>query len=83
MTIEVLRRKSAAEKPRWESWPYEPRDRSETAATALPAMRLLPGGLPELFGRRPVYGHGGRYPYGTAVGGAAAKTARGGGAAVP
>ena len=35
MTIEVLRRKSAAEKPRWESWRYEPRDRSETAATAL------------------------------------------------
>ena len=35
MTIDVLRRKNAAEKPRWESWSYEPRDRSETAATAL------------------------------------------------
>ena len=35
MTIDVLRRKNAAEKPRWENWSYEPQDRSETAATAL------------------------------------------------
>lgn len=38
ITLEILRRESAADAPHWECYPFEPADGNETVATALHAL---------------------------------------------